>query len=127
MKTILILLSTLTLQSCSDLNNIAKNLNKKLDNVSMNLCEQGNGDNKLCGEGTAYGDKRLKHQQDLAQQTHGKVIKVGTKICKVNYLQYGYYSAGYTERFENNKIQVRKSSDNKIIWDNPDNWFKCKS
>ena len=125
-KITVILLSAFTLQSCSDLNNMAKSLNKKLDNIAMNLCKQNKGSEKLCGKGTVYGDRRLKNQKEFARQTHNEVIKIGTKICEVNYLWYRYYSAGYTEKFENNKIQIRKTSDDKIIWDNPNNWFQCE-
>ncbi len=127
MKIILTLLIAITLQGCESLDSITKSINQKLDIVSNNLCVQGHGSNKLCGKGTEYGSKKLQYQQEMAQKTYNEVIKIGTKVCEVNYLEYGYYNAGYTEKFENNKIQIRKSYDNKIIWDTPYNWFKCKS
>ncbi len=66
--------------------------------------------------------EKLEAKKDLASSTHGRVIKIGTKICNV----FNDAQKGFTEKFANNKIQIRLLENGKIIWDDTFSWYACK-
>ena len=66
--------------------------------------------------------EKLETKKDLASSTYNRVIKIGAEVCNV----FNDTQKGFTEKFANNKIQIRLLENGKIIWDDALSWYTCK-